>query len=307
MPEFDPFRGTAVFLEVADAGSFTTAAERLDMTKSNVSKSISRLEASLGVRLFHRTTRRLTLTEEGRLYSDACRRARSELHDAQAAFTSPHRMMTGNLRVSLPVIFGRHWVLPELLDIAMAHPGLELDISLTDRVVDLVEDGVDLAIRVGPLVDSASLVAKLLGVQQAVLSASPAYLERYGTPRSLAELEQHSCLTFGRRGQTRPWYFLDERGHPTPLAVRGRIGINDSEGIMAAALAGLGISLLSGWLVNPHLESGRLVQVLPEAKPQGFPIYAVWQKNQHLSPKVKHVVALLAERFSTLPWTHAPV
>jgi DNA-binding transcriptional LysR family regulator len=167
------------------------------------------------------------------------------LDDALAVFASPHRMMAGNLRISLPVIFGRHWVLPELLAIAQEHPGLELDISLTDRVVDLVEDGVDLAIRVGPLVDSASLVAKLLGVQQAVLSASPGYLEQYGTPRSLADLVQHSCLTFGRRGQTRPWYFLDERGRPEPLPVRGRIGINDSEAIMGAALAGLGISLRS--------------------------------------------------------------
>lgn len=299
----DPFRGIAVFMQVIQAGSFTLAAERLDMSKSGVAKSIARLETDLGVRLFQRTTRRLSLTEEGRQFSDGCLRALAELESAQALATTQRQELAGRLRVDLPVVFGRRWVLPMLLEIAEAHPALELDVSLSDRRVDLVEDGIDLAIRIGPLQDSATLVAKPLGVQQAVLVAHPDYLARHGLPQTPDDLHRHACITFGSGGQARPWHFMDRHGRSQPLAVRGRLGLNHSEAILDAALAGHGIALLSDWLVAEHLAEARLTRVLPKVRTQGFPIHAVWQKNQLLSAKVRHVVDLLAERFGPkAPW-----
>ena len=299
----DPFRGIAVFMQVVQAGSFTLAAERLDMSKSGVAKSIARLEATLRVQLFQRTTRRLSLTDEGRQFSEGCLRASAELESAQGAVTARRQTLSGRLRIDLPVVFGRRWVLPALLEIAGEHPALDLDVSLTDRRVDLVEDGVDLVIRIGPLQDSATLVARPLGVQQAVLVAHSDYLARHGPPQTLDDLHRHACITFGSGGQTRPWHFLDPKGRSQPLAVRGRLGLNHSEAILDAVMAGHGIALLSDWLVADQLRAGRLVQVLPEVRTEGFPIHAVWQKSQHLSARVRHVVDLLAERFvPTEPW-----
>lgn len=299
----DPFRGIAVFMQVVQAGSFTAAAERLDLSKSGVAKNITRLEASLGVRLFQRTTRRLSLTEEGRQFSDGCLRALAELESAQTQVTRQRQQLVGRLRVDLPVVFGRRWVLPALLDIAVQHPMLDLDVSLNDRRVDLVEDGIDLVIRIGPLQDSATLVARPLGVQQAVLVANPDYLARHGQPSTADELHRHACITFGSGGQTRPWQLLDRQGRQQPLAVRGRLGLNHSEAILDAALAGHGIALLSDWLVAEHLRAGRLMRVLPLVRTQGFPIHALWQKNRHLSAKIRCVVDVLAQRFlPKAPW-----
>lgn len=299
----DPFRGIAVFMQVVQAGSFTLAAERLDMSKSGVAKSIARLEAELGARLFQRTTRRLNLTDEGRQFSEGCVRALAELESAQAQVTMQRQELAGRLRVDLPVVFGRRWVLPTLLEIAADYPALELDVSLTDRRVDLVEDGIDLVIRIGPLQDSATLVAKSLGVQLAVLVAHPDYLTQHGRPQTLDDLHRHACITFGSGGQTRPWHFFDHHGRSLPLEVRGKLGLNHSEAILDAALAGHGIALVSDWLAAEHLGAGRLVRVLPEAQTQGFLIHAIWQKNQLLSAKVRHVVDLLAARFlPKAPW-----
>lgn len=299
----DPFRGIAVFMQVVQDGSFTLAAERLDMTKSGVSKSIARLEDSLGVRLFQRTTRRLSLTEEGRQFSEGCLKALSELQNAQVQVKTQRRELSGRIRVDLPVVFGRRWVLPVLLEMVAEYPSFEPEVSFTDRQVDLVEDNIDLAIRIGPLLDSTTLVAKSLGTQKGVLVAHPDYLARYGQPQSMNELRGHSCITFGGGGQARPWNFLDHHGRHQPLSVRGRMGLNHSEAILDAVMAGHGIALLADWLVADHLDSGQLVQVLPECQTQGFPIHAVWQKNKHLSGRVRHVVDLLVERFQPEePW-----
>ena len=298
----DPFRGVSLFLEVIEAGSFTLAAERLDMSKSGVARSISRLEATLGTRLFHRTTRSLTLTDEGTRFSEGCRRSLNELKEAQTLLMAQQEELSGRLRVTLPMVLGKRWVLPALLDVARRHSAMELDVNLTDRLVDLVEEGFDLAIRIGPLHDSATLIAKPLGSQRAVLCASPEYLEAHGQPLSLDELHSHECITFGSGGQARSWHFLDEAGQSLSMAIRGRIGLNDSDAILTATLAGFGIALISDWLVHEHLADGRLIVVLPKVKTVGFPIHAVWQRNQLLSPKVRRVVDLLAERFVPQPW-----
>ncbi|MEJ2632286.1 MAG: LysR family transcriptional regulator [Acidihalobacter sp.] len=302
----DPFRGITVFLQVVQAGSFTLAAERLDMSKSGVAKSIGRLEASLGVRLFQRTTRRLRLTEEGQRFSDGCLKALAEVENAQAQARAHTQELMGRMRIDLPVVFGRRWILPALLEMADRHPALELDVTLSNRYVDLVEEGIDLVIRIGTLQDSATLVAKRLGIQHSVLVAHPDYLARHGTPETANDLQQHACLTFGSGGKTQPWLFLDRHGRRYPLAIRRRLGLNHTEAILDAALAGHGIALLTDWLVAEDLRAGKLMRVLPELRTQSSPINAVWQKNQHLSAKVRHVVDALAKRFSPqAPWQTA--
>lgn len=302
----DPFHGVTIFIQVVESGSFTLAAQRLGMTKSGVSKSVSTLEAALGVRLFHRTTRRLSLTEEGMLYAEGCTRAREEIASVQDRMRAHHKAPTGRLRINLPLVFGQRWVVPALLDIAHRYPALALDISLTDRPLDLVEEGYDMAVRIGPLEDSATLVAKPLGVQKAVLCAHPDYLGLHGVPRTLADLAQHQCITAAHGDQALAWHFLDRHGRRQPYDARGRLRINHAAGIFDAALAGLGIALLSDWLVGDAVRDGRLVEVMAEVPKEGFIIHAVWPKSRHLSPKVRLVADSLAQQFlPNPPWEWA--
>jgi DNA-binding transcriptional LysR family regulator len=294
-------RGIDVFVQVADAGSFTLAGERLGISKSGIAKSVARLEDHLGVRLFNRTTRSLSLTNEGHTFYQGCVRALTELEGAQSAVSARRQMPTGCLKVNLPVVFGKRWVLPVLLDIAARYPALELEVSLTDQRVDMVEEGIDLVIRIGPLEDSASLVARHLGAQNAVVCASPAYLAVHGRPSKLEELASHACITFERGIKARPWLFVAEDGRTLSHAVRGRLGFNHSEAILDATVAGNGLALLSNWLVADHLKSGRLEAVLPRFKSQGFPIHALWPQTRHLPSRVRVVVDELVSRFLPVP------
>ena len=296
-------KGVGVFVQVADAGSFTLAGERLGVSKSGVAKSVARLEDHLGVRLFNRTTRSLSLTNEGQTFYQGCVRALAELEGVQSAVSTHRQIPTGRLRVDLPVVFGRRWVLPVLLDVASRYPALELEVTLTDRRVDMVEEGIDLVIRIGPLDDRATVVARHLGAQKAVVCASPAYLAAHGRPTNLEELANHACITFERGSNARPWLFVGADGHLLSPPVRGRLWFNHSEAILDAALAGHGLALLSNWLVAEHLKSGRLEAVLPQMETQGFPIHALWPQTRHLSSKVRVVVDELVSRFLPVsPW-----
>ena len=221
----------------------------------------------------------------------------------QSAATIRQQIPTGRLRVDLPVVFGRRWVLPVLLNVAARYPALELDVTLTDRRVDMVEEGIDLVIRIGALDDSATLVARHLGVQKSVVCASPGYLDTHGRPASLEDLTDHACITFGRGSKATPWLFIGVDGRPLSYSVRGHLSFNHSEAILDAALAGHGLALLSNWLVAEHLTSHRLEAVLPQAKTQGFPIHALWPQTPHLTTKVRVVVDELMSRFLPVsPW-----
>ncbi|CDG21999.1 Transcriptional regulator, LysR family [Xenorhabdus poinarii G6] len=299
----DPFRYIIVFLYVTEAGSFTLAAERLGMSKSGVAKSIARLENSLGVRLFNRTTRRLSLTDEGKAYSQGCSRILSDIQDMQAEISTRKITPSGRLRVDLPVVFGKRWVLPILFKVMNDYPTLELDISLNDRRVDLIDDGIDLAIRIGALDESATLVAKSLGIQKAVVCASPSYLKKYGSPNIIDDLHNHLCINFGNNNQNLPWKFFDKNNKKHNIKVPGVISLNNSEAILDAALNGYGIAMLADWLVYNQLQSGQLIKLLPDIKTQGFPIHAIWPKNKLLSSKVRVVIDALSDSFIPLaPW-----
>ncbi|OLP54397.1 LysR family transcriptional regulator [Rhizobium rhizosphaerae] len=294
-------KGITAFVQAADAGGFTLAGERLGLSKSGIAKSVARLEERLGVRLFNRTTRRFALTAEGQSFYTTCVRVLAELENAEAALNEQRLRPRGRLRVDLPVVFGRRWVVPILLDIGGRYPELSLEISLTDRRIDPIEDGIDLVIRIGDLDDSTTLVARRLGLQKSVVCASPAYLESQGCPASLDELDDHSCIVFGRGGQTLPWWFVDGKGAPFAKPVDGQFAFNHSDAICDAALAGRGIALLSTWLIDDHLGNSRLIPILPEIETRGFPINALWPHARHMAPKVRVVVDELVNRFLPEP------
>jgi DNA-binding transcriptional LysR family regulator len=302
----DHLSGITAFVQAADAGGFTQAADRLGVSKSGIAKSVARLEERLGVRLFNRTTRRFALTAEGQSFYETCVRVLADLESAEAALNANRLCPRGRLRVDLPVVFGQQWVVPVLLDIGELYPELSLEISLTDRRIDPNEEGIDLVIRIGDLEDSSTLTARRLGLQESVVCASRAYLDECGRPTSLADLDNHRCIAFGRGGQNLPWWFVDGKGVPIAKTVAGRLSLNHSESICDAAMAGQGIALLSTWLIADHLREGRLVRLLPEIKTRGFPIHALWPRTRHMSPKVRVVVDELVNRFLPHPPWAAP-
>jgi DNA-binding transcriptional LysR family regulator len=208
----DILDGVTTFVRVVETGSFALAAERMNLTRSAVGKVIVRLEKRLGVRLLNRTTRSQSLTEDGQAYYDRCVRALAELEAAEADLDSGRREPKGRLRVSVPQAFGHHCAAPVLLRLARRHPQLKVDISITDRFVDVVEEGFDLVVRIGPLADSGSLVARQLGVQYASIGAAPSYLAQHGTPRNVDELRGHTIIAYTRAGVAEPWDVLDVDG-----------------------------------------------------------------------------------------------
>lgn len=299
---FDSLPSMAVFVNVVENGSFSGAARTLHLSKSAVSKTVSRLEASLGTRLLNRTTRKLSLTEAGRAYYEGCRRM---LNEAEAANQTVHRLTDaprGRLRVNLPMSFGVLQVAPLLAAFLERYPEIDMDVAFEDRAVDLVEDGYDLAVRIGVLADS-SLIARRLAPNRRILCAAPSYLEQHGTPQSPEALAAHSCLLYSYQASGDTWYLHGPDGVHT-VRVQGRLRLNNGEGIRSAAVSGLGIAYLPTFLVGAELQAGRLVSVLPDWMDDGEgAVHAVYPASRHLSPKVRVFIDYLAECFgSEPPW-----
>lgn len=242
----DRLTGITTFVRVVEAGNFALAAERLHLTRSAVGKSIARLEQRLGVLLFHRNPRGLNLTLEGQAYYDRCLRALSELDAADAELDSGRREPQGCLRVSAPKLLGRHCITPILMRLLDSYPELRIDIRLNDRVADLVEDGFDLAVRIGPLADSASLIARRLGEQYLALCAAPAYLAARGTPEDIAALDGHSGVAYHRSGEDIGWRQLLADPDFGDLNIDIRLRVDDLHSLADAAVAGAGLV----WLPN---------------------------------------------------------
>ncbi|MGO4567062.1 LysR family transcriptional regulator [Rhizobium sp. 2YAF20] len=280
---------------------FTQAAVRLGISKSGVAKSVLRLENRLGIRLFNRTTRRFALTADGQAFYEACAKVLADLEGAQDALSTNVLRPRGTLKVDLPVVFGRRWVLPILLDIADRYRELSMEVTFTGRQIDPIEEGVDLVLRIGDLADSSSLVARLLGIQKSVLCAAPHYIDRFGHPESITVLSDHSCIVLAGSGQVMQWIFADEAGGFSPYPVSGRLIFNDADAVCEAALAGQGIALLATWLIADHLRDGRLVPILPNVETRGFPIYAIWPRSRLTAPKVRVVIDELVARFYPRP------
>ncbi|MDR3096988.1 MAG: LysR family transcriptional regulator [Paraburkholderia sp.] len=291
----NPLKGIDVFVAAVEAGTFTQAAERLHLTRSAVGKSIARLEARLGVTLFQRTTRSQSLTEEGARFYEHCLRAIEEIQTGETLLESGKWQMQGRLRVSMPALFGHLCVAPILLELAEAHPGLNLDLSFSDRAVDLVEEGFDLAIRVGALPNSSALVARPLGEHKMAFCASPAYLKRFGIPMNIEALEQHKALAYARFGQVRRWQFVID-GQREERLPEVRLLADDLRAVMDAAVAGLGVAWLPYWLVRDALRRGKLKELLADQPGVDYAINAVWPRTLHLPLKVRAAVDALLEK-----------
>jgi DNA-binding transcriptional LysR family regulator len=297
----DRFAGIREFVLAVDGGSFTAAAAQLGVTGSAVGKCISRLEARLGVQLLHRTTRRIDLTSEGEAYLLSCRRVLEELDQTESFLTTGHREPIGRLRIDLPTTFGRRHIVPPLLELAARHDRLDLSFTLRDQAVDLVGEGIDLAVRIGALGDYPDLIARQLGHQHMVICAAPAYLARRGTPASHADLFQHDCLTGWRRTARATWLLKDAGGIIAPHEVPVRHELPDGDALLQACLAGRGLAQFPTWLAGEALRTGMLVQVLADSGGGTMPIHVLWQKTWHLQPKVRVAVDTLVYLAASRP------
>ncbi|KDR37935.1 LysR substrate-binding domain-containing protein [Caballeronia glathei] len=287
----DRFAGIREFVTTVDRGSFTAAAETLGVTGSAVGKSISRLEVRLGVQLLHRTTRRIDLTTAGETFLLTCRRILEDLDQTEAFLSTGHEQPIGRLRVDLPTTFGRRHIVPVLLSLTERYPRLVLAVTLQDRAVDVVGEGVDLAVRIGALDAYPDLVARKLGEQKLVICGAPAYLARRGEPLRRDDLFAHDCLIGWRRNLQLGWLLANaESGNDAAyFDVRARHELTDGDTLLDACLSGYGLAQLPGWLAREGLRTGALREVLPDLSTT-TPIHAIWQKTRHLQPKVKVAV-----------------
>ena len=288
-----------VFATVAGTGSFTQAADRLDLSRAMVSKHVAALEAHLGSRLLNRTTRRLSLTESGTAYYERCQQILADIEEAEAAAGQLTSVPQGTLKVTMPLAYGLHRLGTLVAEYARLNPSVKLDLSLSDRYADLVEEGFDLAVRIGALPDS-SLIARKLGATRSVVCASPGYLEKYGTPAHPADLARHSCLGYTYTGSGTEWR-LSHEDEEENIPITGAIRANNGDMLRLAALNGAGLILQPLFIVEEDLKAGRLVQVLEQYTSSQYGIYAVYPSRKHLSAKVRTFVDFLVAHLGREP------
>lgn len=303
----DSFSEMATFVRVVGAGSLSGAARDLGLSPAMVSRTLSGLEARLGVRLLHRTTRRMHLTDEGAAYHEACVRILSEVDEANASVAAGRGVPRGTLKVALPASFGHRHIAPLIPRFAERYPELRLALDLSDRAVNLVEEGYDLAVRIAELKDS-SLAARKLAPNRRVVCASPAYLARHGTPRRPEELARHNCLVANwEHDFSMPLEYKDPDGNPGEVRISGRYACDNWEVLREWAVAGLGIALKSTWDVRDHLEDGSLVALCPGYTfDTDVAIYAVYPHRRYLAAKTRAFIDFLVESFGPEPYWDLP-
>ena len=281
------------FAETAKHGGFAAAAREQGVAPSTLAKAVARLEAALGVKRFHRTTRQVRLTPDGERLYQRCQRVLAEVEDLQAEASGTRASVSGMLRIDLPAFYGKRFVLPLLAGLMQRHPQLQIDVRLSDAYVDLVREGVDLALRIGPLRDS-TLVARRVDKQQLVLCASPAYLRARGTPRRIEELSGHDVVVFRlpTSGRDRPWQ-LRQRGKAVERVPRAQVRIDDGEGLVEALKLGMGLCQLPDMMVQGELERGELVELLPSCRPEPMPIHIVYPSGRLLPERVRVAIEAL--------------
>jgi DNA-binding transcriptional LysR family regulator len=293
----DTLEAMSVFVRVVERGTFSAVARELGTTQPTISKQISALEQRLGGRLIARSTRQLSLTDEGQRYYQQCRDILAAIDNAEHSFQTGREAVAGPLRVASSVSFGRLQLAPRLRGFLQVHPQVSVDLQLSDQNVDLLSEGVDVAIRIGELKDS-NLIARQIGLTRRLTVASPAYLAQHPGPQTPEELAQHNCLLFTLLKQVDTWSFDDGR---YSVQVRGNVHSNNSEAIREMVLSGLGISLSPSWLYREDIDAGRVVQIMPKHTPSSLPIYAVFPANRRQSARVRTFVDFLAEAFAQDP------
>lgn len=284
-----------MFVAAAEAGSFAKAAEQLALSRSAVGKTVARLEERLGVRLFHRTTRTQSLTEEGAIYFERCSKALSELRAAEALLNNARDEVNGRLRVTMPLLFGRYCVAPVLMDLAKNYQGLELDLHFSDHTVDIIDQGFDLAIRNHKPGSGSALESVKLVTQRKIICAAPSYLEQYGSPENPAGLKHHKALVFCYKGQLYPWTFSNKENSRLVAELNYRMQFNSYDVIADAVTSGFGIACLPDWLISNQIKEGTLVQLLKDYPLIEFETYAVWPSAKYHPLKLRTAVSSLLE------------
>ena len=288
--------GISEFVYVAEHESFTRAAKELGISTAQVSRQISALEKRLNVKLLYRTTRKVSLTEEGRVFYQHCRGVLDGLDAAEQAVSNLQSKPQGRIKLTAPVTYGEQQLLPLVNDFMVQYSDIEVTAFLSNQKIDLIDGGYDLAIRIGKLSDS-TMMAKKLSRRTNFVCAAPAYLEKYGTPRSLSDLSQHNCL-LGTRDY---WHFIENGKNADKeknLRVSGTVQYNSGHSLVDAALKGLGIVQLPDYYVQKYLASGELVSLLDNYREPEESIWAIYPHNRHLSPKIRLLVDYLAERLT---------
>jgi DNA-binding transcriptional LysR family regulator len=283
------WEGISEFVHVAETESFTKASKNMAISTAQVSRQVSALEIRLDTKLFYRTTRKVSLTEEGRIFYQHCRSVLDGLDEAERAISNLQSRPHGKIKLTAPVTYGEQKVMPLVNDFMKKYGDVEVFANLSNQKIDLVEEGYDLAIRLGKLPDS-TMMAKKLGKRTNYLCASPAYIEKYGVPHSLSELNKHSCLL----GTLDYWHFRDA-GKEKNIRVTGRLRYNSGYSLVDATLKGLGIVQLPDYYVQHYLQNGQLISMLDNYRELDEGIWALYPHNRHLSPKIRLLVEYLSE------------
>lgn len=282
-----------IFVTIVNMGSFTAAAEHLQLSKQYVSRRMAALEKKVSARLLVRNTRKLSVTDTGRVFFHHARRIMDEVNEAEQVLSDRQQKLTGSYRISLPMIYGVRRLAPLVVEFQSAHPELSVHIDMSDHYVDVVGEGYDMVLRIGNLMDS-TLIARCLGKLAMVICASPQYLEKHGMPRTGGDLTGHNCLLYGREGQL--GWKLKSEGELTSFAVKGTLSSNNGEVIRDAAQAGVGVALLPAFIVEDALREGSLVQIMPACSPPPLTLSALYPKHRQNSAVTRVLLSFLAER-----------
>lgn len=292
----DKFESLRAFTQVVVSGGFAAAARQMGLSRSTVNKLVIALENELGVQLLHRSTRVVTPTEAGLAFYERCVEILASLEEAERSIAQLHEEPKGRLRVNAPMTFGTMYLAPALADFLRQYPDLQVQLTLNDRLIDPLEEGFDVTIRISQPPESSSLIAHLLAPVELVFSAAPSYLEQHGTPDRPEQLRQHSCLHYGQIATQNQWTAIGLDGSHT-IPVVGRLCSNNGEVLRDAAVRGLGIILLPRFIVERELQQGTLQAVLPDYRAAALSMYAIYPVNRHLSVKVRLLVEFLQQRF----------
>ena len=302
----DRLQAITAFARVVESGSFARAALRLDVSVSSISRLVSELEAHLDARLLNRTTRRLSLTESGRAFYERCVQLLADLEEAEESASAGTARPRGTLRLTCGTTFGARHLAPAIAEFVARHPQMRFDVELSDRAVDLVDEGFDAAVRIGKI-GSQQLVGRKIGVTRLVCCASPAYLERHGVPQKPEDLAAHACLTYEYSPQKNVWPFRDSSGGDRSVRIDGPLHANSGRFLVALAVAGVAITIEPDFIVGPEVRAGRLVPLLRAFEAAPANIYVAYPSRRHLSGKVRAFADFLAARYTQSEWLLASV
>lgn len=296
----DTLTAMKVYCSVVENDSLAGAARTLNISPSVVSKQLSALEDRLGVRLLNRTTRRVSVTEVGTAYYDRCKRILADVDEAEIAVSRTHSEPRGLLRITAPSTFAHRHVTPHLPKFIDRFPEVEVQVQVNDRIVDLVDDGIDLAIRIAQLKDS-SLIARRLAPNHRLIVATPEYLKTWGIPDRPEDLLQHALITWPQGNPVNDWHFMVDDNEQM-IRTKGTISMNNGDSILSTVLAGGGLAMMNAFMAGEYVQDGRLLPVLDDYVREDVPIYAVYPSSRHLSPKVRAFVDFLVEIYGPRPY-----